>query len=134
VGSTRASGDASGLGTWIDTQRQAYRKPETDPTRLSADRIALLEQLPGWTWNALDEKWPSKYEALRAHLEANGGEYPAQGDAAGLYRWINTQRRRTRSRRLTPHACPPTASRSWSNCQGGRGTLKTKSGRPSTRR
>ena len=85
-------GDASGLGNWILTQRPAYKKPEGDPARLSAHRIALLEQLPGWTWNALGDMWPSKYEALKAHLEANRGEYPARGDASGLGNWIHNQR------------------------------------------
>ena len=49
-GAFPAQGDAAGLYTWFTSQRQAYRRPETDPNRLSADRIALLEQLPGWTW------------------------------------------------------------------------------------
>ena len=91
-GAYPAQGDAAGLGTWINNQRTAYKKPEGDPARLAADRIALLEQLPGWTWNAHDEKWQSKYEALRAHLDANGGAYPARGDASGLGNWISDQR------------------------------------------
>jgi hypothetical protein len=42
-------GDPARLGRWISDQRKAYRK---GLKRLSADRIALLEKLRGWTWNA----------------------------------------------------------------------------------
>jgi hypothetical protein len=40
---------------------------EDDERRLSADCIALLDQLPEWDWrNAREDKWPSKYNALKA--------------------------------------------------------------------
>ena len=94
--------DAAGLGRWVITQRQAYRRPETDPRRLSADRIALLEQLPGWTWIARNDMWQSQYDALEAHLEANGGEYPVQGDVEGLGTWINNQRQAYRRPETDP--------------------------------
>ena len=42
-------GSPTRLGGWINDQRKAYRK---GLKRLSADRIALLEKLRGWTWNA----------------------------------------------------------------------------------
>ena len=50
-------GDAAGLGVWIDNQRQAYKRPENDPSRLSEDHIALLEQLPGRTWEGRLLSW-----------------------------------------------------------------------------
>lgn len=48
VGPTQ--GDPERLGAWIETQRRAYKKPETEPSRPSADRIKLLGRLPGWAW------------------------------------------------------------------------------------
>ena len=32
-------GDTGGLGAWIYTQRQAYRRPENDLRRLSTDHL-----------------------------------------------------------------------------------------------
>jgi len=37
--------DGVQIGSWIDTQRQTYKKG-----KLSADRIALLERVPQWKW------------------------------------------------------------------------------------
>jgi hypothetical protein len=85
--------DALGLHQWIVVQRMAFNKPENDSRRLSAERIELLERLPGWTWNVYDALWQSKFEALQRHLVANNGEYPVWGDALGLYKWIADQRR-----------------------------------------
>ena len=34
--------------------------------------------------------WLARYDELKAHLEANGGENPVKGDAAGLGTWIIT--------------------------------------------
>ena len=86
-------GDPSGLGQWINIQRQAYRKPEGHPRRLSAERIELLEQLPWWDWGSSRvEIWPSRYEALKAFMDKHDGQYPAQRDPTGLGTWVNAQR------------------------------------------
>ena len=53
-------GSPTRLGRWINDQRKAYRK---GLKRLSADRIALLEKLRGWTWNAKVDK-TSKTDAM----------------------------------------------------------------------
>jgi hypothetical protein len=38
--------DGFGLGTWVNKQRQRYRKGNLERAR--ADRLSLL---PGWTWS-----------------------------------------------------------------------------------
>ncbi len=43
-----AQDDPEGLASWINKQRAAYEGSGRKP--LSGDRIDLLEQLPGWTW------------------------------------------------------------------------------------
>lgn len=94
-GAYPAQRDPTGLGTWVNAQRAAYRRPEGHPQRLSADRIQELERLPGWTWNAKVETWRSRFEALRVYLEAHNGLYPTHKDNEAerqLVKWINNQR------------------------------------------
>lgn len=57
------------LGTWVDTQRQNYRKK-----RISKKRIKLLEKLipKGWVWNTYEDR-PDRYlSLLEEFLEDNG--------------------------------------------------------------
>lgn len=46
--------DGFGLGKWVHNQRTAYRArtQAMKATALSDERVARLEQVPGWTWNA----------------------------------------------------------------------------------
>ena len=49
-------GDTRGLYKWMIDQRQAYKRPEDHPRRLSAERLRLLVKLPGWTWQGRFER------------------------------------------------------------------------------
>ena len=40
-------GDDFNLGTWIVSRRSQFRRD-----KLSADRIAALDAIPGWTWES----------------------------------------------------------------------------------
>lgn len=40
------------LGQWVSGQRIAHAKAQ-----LNADRVAHLEELDGWTWEALTDQW-----------------------------------------------------------------------------
>ncbi len=65
-------------------------------------RCATRTTFTGDASRSLDLMWLARYGELKAHLEANGGEYPKRGDAAVLGRWINPQRTRYRNERLSP--------------------------------
>jgi hypothetical protein len=45
------------VGSWVKTQRRTF-----SAGTLPAERVALLEAVPGWAWNARDATWA---EALR---------------------------------------------------------------------
>jgi hypothetical protein len=53
------------LGSWVSTQR--YKK-----IFLSHEQSKLLESLPGWTWNAVEEKWEEGFRQLNAFIEQYG--------------------------------------------------------------
>ncbi|MDX5929436.1 helicase associated domain-containing protein [Acidiphilium acidophilum] len=60
--------DGFKLGNWLGSRRYEYRQGV-----LSAERIAALEAIPGWTWDAVgSEQWEKGIEALRAFVEREG--------------------------------------------------------------
>lgn len=79
-------------GRWVRSQRRA-RKIGT----MTDERAALLEMIPGWTWDAFGSAWQEAYERLLAWLEEHGSRYPSHGAAKGseelfLEQWVRTQR------------------------------------------
>jgi len=79
------------LGHWTAIQRRAYRLG-----RLSADRIARIEELPGWSWDSLNsQKWEEAFKKLVAFQQQHGHlRVPRSylADGFGLGSWINHQR------------------------------------------
>ena len=78
------------LGYWVATQRGLYRAG-----LLLADRRALLEQLPGWSWSPGAEQWEQGYKALQAFAAREGhAEVPKRHVEAGvkLGTWVQHQR------------------------------------------
>jgi superfamily II DNA or RNA helicase len=68
------------LGYWVGTQRGMYRAGS-----LLADRRALLEELPGWSWDPNVEQWEQRYEALQAFAAREGhAEVPKRHAEAGV--------------------------------------------------
>jgi hypothetical protein len=61
--------DATGfpLGSWVGTRRLEYRK-----STLSDERIAALEAIPGWSWNALEELFQEGLQSLREFVAKEG--------------------------------------------------------------
>ena len=88
-------GDASGLGVWINTQRQAKKAADAGRKcriKMTQERAAALEGVPGWAWEVnLEALWQEKLNALRAYVGAHG-RLPVPGDPSGLGGWINWQR------------------------------------------
>ena len=74
------------LGTWIDTQRQFFKK-----SLLSEDRIALLERLPEWSWEPKEDDWEKKYQELTEFVHANGHARPPNIHP-GLGIWVTNHR------------------------------------------
>jgi hypothetical protein len=89
----RFLGEVVDLGCWINKQRQLYKI-----CKLTAERIARLEVVPGWQWDALAAQWDTAYAALLDYRHQHNA-YPAQrsthrflGEVVPLGSWINTQR------------------------------------------
>ena len=89
------------LGTWIDTQRRAYKGQGN--YKITEDQVKLLEEI-GMRFETRDnnEEWNKKYKLAKIYFEngnleipqsyktLNGYEYAESGIALGT--WINTQR------------------------------------------
>jgi superfamily II DNA or RNA helicase len=67
------------LGAWMGKQRTLCKRG-----MLASDRIARLEALAGWTWNARDEHWWRKFELLTEYVERHG--WPPARAGAGMWR------------------------------------------------
>jgi len=101
------------LGSWIHTQRSAYKRLKNKspvdrggwPKPLESIRIHLLEQLPGWKWDNSENSasrpdhtaWSTKFDQLVAYLQNNNGLYPpshwkdGHEDTKSLSRWVSGQ-------------------------------------------
>ena len=79
------------LGSWVARQRRAA----TQGT-LSGDRKALLEGLPGWTWDARVDRWDEAYELLAAFVAEVGSARVPQSlitpNGFRLGSWVREQR------------------------------------------
>lgn len=83
--------DGHWLGRWIGAQRQAYRLGT-----LSEEGRMRLENLRGWSWNTLEEKWEEGFRHLQDFVTREGsamvpGKYVA-GDGFRVGQWTGVQR------------------------------------------
>lgn len=88
------------LGAWLGIQRRLRRRGRLDPVR--AFRI---EQLPGWSWDPVDEAWNTNYQRLIAYAERHGhARVPVDyvEDDVRLGWWAKTQRSFFLAGRLDP--------------------------------
>ena len=77
------------LGTWINRQRQAYKKGT-----LSEGRVALLNAI-GMVWDPLEVQWNEFYKAAEKYYHENGDllvPITTVYHDVNLGMWINTQR------------------------------------------
>lgn len=83
------------LSEWVRKRRQDYRAG-----RLSQERCALLEAVPGWTWLVADP-FPERCAELAAYM-ASHGSLPARGsDDSSLRHWVIKVRRLRAAGRLS---------------------------------
>jgi hypothetical protein len=64
---TYVSPDGHRTGNWVSTRRRDYAAG-----KLTTERIAELESLPGWVWGALNAKWAAGLAAVREYVAENG--------------------------------------------------------------
>ncbi len=82
--------DGYRLGQWVVVQRSFY-----SARRLSNERAARLEALPGWAWNTRDADWAEGYAALERFAAREGHArvtYKHVEDGYRLGRWVVKQR------------------------------------------
>jgi superfamily II DNA or RNA helicase len=82
--------DGYRLGLWVNYQRFLHVKGI-----LKADREHRLEALPGWTWNARDDKWEESFDRLVTYIKEYGhARVPViyKVDGVALGEWVHTQR------------------------------------------
>lgn len=87
------------LGQWVAVQRR-YRDD------MAPERRALLQALPGWSWNPKTDGWQRAYEALTVFVEQEGhARVPNSHKENGvnLGKWVTQQRSRRDS--LTDEQC-----------------------------
>lgn len=78
------------LGGWVNKQRHQHRRG-----RLSPELVAMLEELPGWVWEPLEERWPAAYERLVTYAERHGSVLRLREggiDGFDLSGWATNQR------------------------------------------
>ncbi|AQT81508.1 helicase [Mycolicibacterium litorale] len=86
------SKDGFRLGSWVNTQRQAYVKATLDPAL-----IRRLESLDQWSWNPRDDAWEEGFRRLTDYIQ-NHPECPLpqqsyiEPDAYKLGSWVVVQR------------------------------------------
>lgn len=83
--------DGVQLGSWVGRQRRSATLGT-----LSGERRALLENLPGWSWNSRSDRWDEAYELLAAFVAETGSARVPQlfrtHDGFGLGSWVREQR------------------------------------------
>lgn len=77
------------LANWIRVRRH-------NSERLSSERKAALEALPGWSWSPFEEKWQEKYDVVARELLKNGDLlFPdlAEPEKSQVREWLASQRK-----------------------------------------
>ena len=83
------------LGQWASRRRQ-----DSATGKMSSERIAELESIDGWVWNAFDAKWNTHIADLRAFVADNGHAKVSKYHPLGA--WVVTCRMDYAAGELTP--------------------------------
>jgi hypothetical protein len=87
------------LGRWVSKQRAANKGG-----KLSGERVKLLEDLPGWAWDALSSQWDEGFAKLEKFSQREGHTVVPKNhveDGLNLGSWISTQKLRKRDRKIS---------------------------------
>jgi Helicase associated domain len=82
--------DGYRLGAWVNKQRNDHSKGTLD-----TERERRLDEVPGWSWNTIDDQWEDGYTRLVDYVEHHGHarvpkSYTVDGYKLGS--WVNRQR------------------------------------------
>lgn len=91
--------DGVPIGSFVNTVRMTKKTG-----RLSRDRIAALEGIAAWTWDARGDWWSEHFTQLERFVADNGHACPSYGDLVDGFdigRWVSKQRGLARSGRLS---------------------------------
>jgi hypothetical protein len=100
--------DGYRLGQWVQVQRAAY-----SAGRLSAERIARLETLPGWAWKPFVAGWEAGFASLECFAAREGHtrvSHEHLEDGYRLGQWVKVQRRAWRVGKLSAQRDRPPRS------------------------
>jgi len=85
------------LGQWLGTQRQRKKN-----NKLSEERIAILEAIPGWSWTAHDyDGVVNEFRALRERLGRDPSQISSDPTEKRLGRWLSDQRKLKKNGKLS---------------------------------
>jgi superfamily II DNA or RNA helicase len=76
------------LGLWVMRQRQQKEA-------LSQDKLTLLEELSGWTWDPLGDQWELGFEQIKKYTSLNGSSlvpYDFMQNGFKLGSWVSNKR------------------------------------------
>ena len=82
--------DGYRLGNWVTNVRSFHAKG-----RLDAARERRLEELPGWTWDSVAEKWEEGFTRLVAYVKRHGDARVPSSYTIDNYQlgtWVTSQR------------------------------------------
>ena len=85
-GDLSLSATNTGLGVWVNRQRQNRRKGV-----LSAEKIHCLDDV-GFVWEPFDSKWEEKFRELLVYKDEHGDVNVARFCSSGLGAWVHNQR------------------------------------------
>ena len=90
--------DGYKTGIWVNNQRRE---------KLSPERIAMLESILGWTWDASGDRWGSGLDHLKRYKKINGdanvpAAYIDPEDGYTTGRWASHQRGAKKNGKLSP--------------------------------
>ena len=97
------NGEKLNLGTWVNNRRAEYGKG-----KLSAERVAELEAVPGWEWDPFEAAYQRNLGALRQYAAREGNARvpksyvePFNGEPINLGTWVHSRRKEHRKGRLS---------------------------------
>jgi hypothetical protein len=95
------TGDGFKLGQWVTVRRH-----DRANGKLSDDRAAELESLPGWSWHTRNDRFEQNLAVLQRYVAQHGDAQVPHGhvtsDGFDLSRWITKQQSAYKADRLTP--------------------------------